>query len=153
MINEHDCVVLTQDLPEDGQGSRRQIRFTESQTCGLCLHGEASERYRRSAWHSAAGQWPARRRRGSHFHIWQPGENRHRPGQDTRRLNMTIKLDQRWVTYLTTQPESGMGYQKVDLRLKDKRVLKNVLVFNAEEIELPEDCAAVEIQELHLNRG
>ena len=45
-----------------------------------------------------------------------------------------------------------MGYQKVDVRLKDKRVLKNVLVFNA-EIELPEDCAAVEIQELHLNRG
>ncbi|MEK7677864.1 MAG: hypothetical protein AAB676_18705 [Verrucomicrobiota bacterium] len=66
---------------------------------------------------------------------------------------MTIKLDQRWVKYLTTQPESGMGYQKVDVRLKDKRVLKNVLVFNAEEIELPEDCAAVEIQELHLNRG
>ena len=61
---------------------------------------------------------------------------------------MTIKLDQRWVNFLVTQPESGMSYQKVDIRLKDKRTIKNVLVFNAEEIELPEDCAAAEIEEL-----
>lgn len=64
---------------------------------------------------------------------------------------MTIKLDQRWVKYLVTQPETGMGYQKVDVRLKDKRVLKNVVVFNAEEIELPEDCVTTEIEELHLH--
>ncbi len=64
---------------------------------------------------------------------------------------MTTKLDQRWVNYLVAQPESGMGYQKVDVRLKDKRVLKNVVVFNAEEIVLPEDCAAAEIEELHLH--
>jgi hypothetical protein len=40
----------------------------------------------------------------------------------------------------------------VDVRLKDKRVLKNVVVFNAEEIDLPEDCATTGIEGLHLHR-
>lgn len=65
---------------------------------------------------------------------------------------MTVKLERKWTNYLVDQPESGMGYQKVDVRLKDNRVLKNVLVFNAEEIDLPDELAAVEISEIRLHR-
>ena len=65
---------------------------------------------------------------------------------------MTIKLDKKWVEYLSRQPETGMGYQKVDIRLKDNRVLTNVLVLNAEELELPEGLSGTEIKEIHLHR-
>ena len=47
-------------------------------------------------------------------------------------------------------PESGMGYQRVDLRLADGRELKNVIAFNAEEVELPDECANAKIEDVHL---
>ena len=65
---------------------------------------------------------------------------------------MTIKLERKWVNYLIRQPESGMGFQKVDVRLKGNRVLNDVPVFNAEEIDLPEDCADSAIEELQLHK-
>jgi hypothetical protein len=65
---------------------------------------------------------------------------------------MTVKLAKKWVDYLIRQPESGMGYQKVDVRLKGNRVLQNVPVFNAEEIDLPEDCAGSAIEQLQLHK-
>ena len=46
-----------------------------------------------------------------------------------------------------------MGFQKVDVRLEGNRVLHNVPVFNAEEIDLPEDCAHSPIEELQLHKG
>lgn len=65
---------------------------------------------------------------------------------------MTVKLAKKWVDYLVHQPESGMSFQKVDVRLKGNRVLNAVVVFNAEEIELPEDCADSVIEELQLHK-
>lgn len=65
---------------------------------------------------------------------------------------VTVKLDKKWVDYLIRQPESGMGYQKVDVRLRDKRVLTSVLVFNAEDLELPEECVGVDIEEIQLHK-
>ena len=35
-------------------------------------------------------------------------------------------------------PESGMGYQKVDIVLSNGQIINDVIVHNAEEIELPE---------------
>jgi hypothetical protein len=66
---------------------------------------------------------------------------------------MTVKLAKKWVDYLIRQPESGMGFQKVDVRLKGNRVLHDVPVFNAEEIDLPEDCIGAAIEELRLCNG
>ena len=43
-----------------------------------------------------------------------------------------------------------MGYQRVDLRLADGRELKDVLAFNAEEVELPDECANAKIEDVHL---
>ena len=64
---------------------------------------------------------------------------------------MRIKLDSRWTKRLLLEPESGMGYQRVDVRFADGRELKNALVFNAEDLDVPDDLAGVEIRELRLH--
>jgi hypothetical protein len=76
-----------------------------------------------------------------------------RPDRDRSEFPMDdddvrVNLDERWVRRLTALPESGMGYQRVDVRLADRRELKDVLVFNAEEIELPDRYARVGIADL-----
>ena len=63
---------------------------------------------------------------------------------------MRIKLAKRWTKRLLQLPETGMGYQRVDLRLADGRELKNVLAFNAEEIELLDECANAKIEAVYL---
>jgi hypothetical protein len=65
---------------------------------------------------------------------------------------MTAKLEPRWVSFLVDQPESGMGYQVVDVRLRDDRLVEKVMVFNCEEIQLPEEFVKVGIKELRLHR-
>jgi hypothetical protein len=64
---------------------------------------------------------------------------------------MKRQLDQRWTQQLAKMPESGMGYQRVDVRMSDGREVIDALVFNAQEIELPDDCRDVEIQEIRLH--
>lgn len=63
---------------------------------------------------------------------------------------MRVKLSERFVRELLALPESGMGYQRVDLRLVDGRELRDVLVYNAEEIELPASAAQVDIADIRL---
>jgi hypothetical protein len=59
-----------------------------------------------------------------------------------------MKLDRCWTDRLLELPESGMGYQRVDVRLADGRVLRDVVVFNAEEIEIPDDIGPASIADL-----
>ncbi|MGD0061044.1 MAG: hypothetical protein ABSD58_16645 [Verrucomicrobiia bacterium] len=66
---------------------------------------------------------------------------------------MRIKLEQRWTRRLLQLPESGMGYQRVDLQLADGRELKDVLVFNAEELEVSEELATSQIKDICLHRN
>jgi hypothetical protein len=61
---------------------------------------------------------------------------------------MRIRLDERWIKRLTALPESGMGYQRVDVRLADGRELKDLLVFNAEEVKLPDEFARTRITDV-----
>jgi hypothetical protein len=61
---------------------------------------------------------------------------------------MRVRLEKCWVDCLLRWPESGMGYQRVDLRFSNGRQLRDVAVFNAEEVELPEDLAQVRITTL-----
>jgi hypothetical protein len=65
-------------------------------------------------------------------------------------MNIRIQLAQKWVKYLIHQPESGMGYQRVDVVLEDGTKLEDCLVFNAEEIEIPDAHASKSIKEMHL---
>jgi len=44
-----------------------------------------------------------------------------------------------WIRdFLLSQPESGMGYQQVELHLRDGRIISNLIVLNAEIIQLPD---------------
>jgi hypothetical protein len=64
---------------------------------------------------------------------------------------MRIRLEPRWTKRLLELPESGMGYQSVDIRLVDGRELKDVVVFNAEEIEVPDEFARAQIKDVRLH--
>lgn len=61
---------------------------------------------------------------------------------------MRVKLDQRLVKKLLALPESGMGYQRVDLILADGRIVRDALVFNAEEADLPGVTGAVAVTDV-----
>lgn len=61
---------------------------------------------------------------------------------------MRIKLNKHWVQILSNLPESGMGYQVVDVKLKNGKVIKNALVFNAEELEIPNEKVKVRSSEI-----
>ena len=67
-------------------------------------------------------------------------------------MTVPVKLPEPWSAFLLTQPESGMGYQRVDVRLEGDRELRDVVVLNAELIELPEECAGSQICDLRLHR-
>ena len=66
---------------------------------------------------------------------------------------MKVKLEQRWIKCLMRLPESGMGYQRVDLSLADGREVKDVLVFNAEELEVSEKLASSQIKDIRPHRN
>lgn len=63
---------------------------------------------------------------------------------------MRITLDKKWTERLVNLPESGLGYQRVTICFVNKRVMSDVLVFNAEEVELPEELAHVPIRDIQL---
>jgi hypothetical protein len=66
---------------------------------------------------------------------------------------MRIKLAKRWTDLLLNEPESGMGYQRVDVRFTDGRHVENATVFNAEQLDVPDTFADAEVQELKMHRG
>lgn len=66
---------------------------------------------------------------------------------------MRIKLAQRWIDLLVKQPESGMGYQRVDVRFADGRHVENVMVFNSEDLDVPDAFAGAEVQELKIHHA
>lgn len=64
---------------------------------------------------------------------------------------MRIKLDRHWTKRLADLPESGMGYQRVDVRFTNGRELTDVMVFNAEDLEVPDEFARAEVKDLRLH--
>jgi hypothetical protein len=66
---------------------------------------------------------------------------------------MRIKLARRWIDLLVKEPESGMGYQRVDVRFADGRHVENVMVFNAEDLDVPDRFAGAEVQEVKMHRS
>ena len=59
-----------------------------------------------------------------------------------------LALSPRWIRYLRSQPESGMGYQIVDIVLANSEILKNLIVVNGELVELPNDHLDVENEDI-----
>lgn len=62
----------------------------------------------------------------------------------------TIRLPAIWIDRLVHLPESGMGYQRVNIRLRQGKVLRNVMVFNAEECQVPEPFEISDIEDVEL---
>ncbi len=65
---------------------------------------------------------------------------------------MRRRLPSEWSRLLTGLPESGMGYQRVDIHFADGSVERDCPVFNAEELELPDRFATKEIADVKLHR-
>jgi hypothetical protein len=63
---------------------------------------------------------------------------------------MRIKLERRFVERLSNLPESDMGYQRVDIRVSDGRELKDVVVFKAEEADVPDEFAQAKITDVRV---
>ena len=64
---------------------------------------------------------------------------------------MRIKLAKRWMDQLLTWPESGMGYQRVDVTMADGRELKDAVVLNAELLEVPAEFVEAIIVDIRLH--
>lgn len=66
---------------------------------------------------------------------------------------MRIQLAHRWIEMLRKHPESGMGYQCVDVRFADGRRVENVMVFNAEQLDVPDTFGGAEVVDVKLHSG
>ena len=66
---------------------------------------------------------------------------------------MRLKLDRKWTEQLLAWPESGMGYQLVDVKMSDGRELRRAVVLNAEWLELPGNLAGTEISDLRVHKN
>lgn len=64
---------------------------------------------------------------------------------------MRIKLDKHWTDRLLKWPESGMGYQRVDVTMTDGRELTNAVVLNAELLEVPAEFAEATVADIRLH--
>jgi len=61
-----------------------------------------------------------------------------------------IKLAQHWTDCLLTWPESGMGFQRVDVTMADGRQLRSVVVLNAEWLDVPAECGAATVVDIRM---
>ena len=68
-------------------------------------------------------------------HVWHP-----QPAARSLNLHaaMHLRLDERLTAKLGDLPDSGMGDQRVDVRLRNGDHVRSVLVFNAEIMEWPD---------------
>lgn len=56
---------------------------------------------------------------------------------------MLIRLEDKWVRTLSHLPERGMSYQQVHVVLRDGLRVHDIQVFNAEQLDWPEDRAPI----------
>jgi hypothetical protein len=64
-----------------------------------------------------------------------------------------VPLEKKWSDRLVKLSESGMGFQRVDIRFAGDRTVRDVMVFNAEEAELPEEYARLPIKDIVVRQG
>ena len=55
---------------------------------------------------------------------------------------MRVHLSEKWAQRLRSDPETGMGYQIVDGTLRSGLEVRDVVVLDAEEANLPESAPA-----------
>ncbi len=52
---------------------------------------------------------------------------------------MRLTLDKKWTDRLVQLPESGMGYQRVRVRLKDGRTIENAVALNGQILQISDE--------------
>ena len=52
---------------------------------------------------------------------------------------MLVPLEPNWTRVLAALPENGLGYQVVDVLLRDGHRVVGLFVYNAEQLEWPDD--------------
>jgi hypothetical protein len=62
-----------------------------------------------------------------------------------------VRLNEEWSRHLAKLPETSMGSQHVDVILKKGRVIKDVVIFNAEEGQSPEPFDPADIADIRLS--
>jgi hypothetical protein len=62
----------------------------------------------------------------------------------------TVHLPEQWIERLVRLPETGMGYQRVNITLKRGKILRDVIVLNAEEAQAPESFEPSDIVDVQL---
>jgi len=61
---------------------------------------------------------------------------------------MKLKLNKSWTEKLLKYPETGMGYQKVDVILKSGQIIRDIVILNAEDLVLPDQYADLKPKEI-----
>lgn len=61
---------------------------------------------------------------------------------------MKLRLNKYWTRKLLEYPETGMGYQKVKIKLKSGQTVENLIVLNAEDLELPDQYSKLKVEEI-----
>lgn len=61
---------------------------------------------------------------------------------------MKLKLNKYWTEYLLKYPETGMGYQRVDVILKSGQIIKDIIILNAEDLILPDEYRNLKLEEI-----
>ena len=64
---------------------------------------------------------------------------------------MTVQLDREWQKRLAQLPETGMGYQLVDILLRGGRWLSKLYVHNGRECETTERFDPKDVVEVRLH--
>jgi hypothetical protein len=64
----------------------------------------------------------------------------------------TVRLNDKWKEILAQLPESGMGYQVIDVELQNGRILAGLTVFNGEECLSDVEFDPNEIVDVRLHR-
>lgn len=61
---------------------------------------------------------------------------------------MRVRLARRWTKKLAHMPESGMGYQRVQVHLKAGRTVDDLVVYNARFLEIPDEVPPFEPEDI-----
>ena len=65
---------------------------------------------------------------------------------------MIIKVDYHWAEKLSKMPETGMGYQVVDILFYTGKTIKNVIVRNCKEYETEQKFDPNDIQKITIKK-
>jgi hypothetical protein len=68
-------------------------------------------------------------------------------------MNNNFELPQEWIDHLVALPESGMGYQVVDVIFTDGSSIESCVVSNAQYLDIPSSYHTKAISNIKIHEG